>query len=121
MRNDSKYLAAFAMLAKSTLAKTAQGSEAERAASNVDFPGDALSDPAILYRRRYAGDVLHLADEFMARYTVKSVIPAQNFNVGITDAGEVHAYERPAGEQLPQTDLRWLQTAVTCSESKQAE
>jgi hypothetical protein len=49
------------------------------------------------------------------------VIPAQNFNVGITDAGEVHVYERPVGEQLPQTDLRWLQTAVTCSESKQAE
>ena len=99
VRHDAKYLAALAMSCESSFAKKADCAETKCTARDIDFSGDALSYPSILNGRGYASNVLHFADKLVAWCSAKIVVTAQNFDIGIADSGEPHAYQCPARPQ----------------------
>ena len=68
-------------------AKFANGLEAERAAADIDLADDTPADPAFRLDRTKTGDVHYLADKFVAGYSVEIVVPAEDFHVGVADAG----------------------------------
>jgi hypothetical protein len=71
-------------------------------ARQIDFADDAPPNPAAILRACDADDFAH---KFVAERAVKIVIAAQNFDVGVADARETNAHERPA---WPQSWQRFL-------------
>jgi hypothetical protein len=78
----------------------ADRAKAQGAAGNIDFTRDALAGPAILFARAHAGEVVHFADEFVPWRAAKVVVAAENFDVGVADASEADADERPPAPQF---------------------
>ncbi len=106
MRNDAKNCAASAMRFQAAAAKGADGLVAIRRAGNIDFAGNAFAEPAFPCFSRGTADFHDFAHKFVPRSTLELVISTQNFNVGIADACDIHANQRPAGTQPRKRLLR---------------
>jgi hypothetical protein len=65
-----------------------------------------------------AANIHHFADEFVAGRSAKIVVAAEDFDVGVADAGEADAYESPAGAE----GWQWLadggEDVVLCDEGE---
>src|SRR5580704_12317712 len=65
-----------------------------------------------------AADVHYFADEFVAGRSAKIVVAAENFDVGVADAGEAHADESPAGAEGWQWFADGGEGVVFCDEGE---
>src|ERR1700688_5041519 len=114
VRHNSQHFAACAVRSQPAVAKLANRTKAERAASDVDFPNHTLSNPALFRLRTYPADFFDLANKLMSRRSVKIVIPAQNFHVGVANSRHTHAHQRPASPQFRQGFAGFNQLSVLC-------
>jgi len=85
---------------KTPFAIDADGAKGQSVAGDIDFTNDAFAQPAFLFVRANACNVLHFSDKFMSRSAAKIVVAAQDFDVGVADAGETNADKRPAAPQI---------------------
>jgi len=97
--HDSENFAAGAVCFQSAAAKDAMWPESESRAGDINFAGDAASQPVFLLAASCAADVHYFADEFVAGGSTKIVVAAKDFDVGIADAREADADESPAGAE----------------------
>jgi hypothetical protein len=98
--HDAKDGAARTMSFEATAAKCADRPIVVRGTGNVDFAGNAFAEP---FRFFFCGKAINggdFADEFVAGNSAKGVIAAKDLHVGVADAGEENAHERPAGTEL---------------------
>ena len=99
MSEDSENFAAGTVRFQSAAAKLAWRAESESCAGDINFAGDAASQPVFLLAASCAADVHYFADEFVAGGSTKIVVAAKDFDVGIADAREADADESPAGAE----------------------
>src|SRR5260221_9595313 len=97
---NAKHGAAGTMRFQATFTKTADRLKSERSARDVDFADDAFPDPCLLHGGGNVRDINNFPDEFMARNSMKAMIAAKNFHVGIANPGETHSHQSPATAQL---------------------
>jgi hypothetical protein len=100
MVHDSENLTTGAVSRETTFAIDADGAKAQGVAGDIDFTHDAFAQPAPLFVRANARNVLHFSDKFMSRNATKIVVAAQDFDVGVADAGKTNADKRPAAPQI---------------------
>jgi hypothetical protein len=100
--DDSENFAAGAMRFQSAATKFAHAVEAEGGAGDIDFAGDAASEPAFLFMASRGTYIYYFADEFVAGRSAKIVVAAKDFEVRVADAGEAHADESPAAAERGQ-------------------
>src|SRR5262245_8963229 len=117
MIHDAEHLPARAVADEFLPAKFADGMKAESPAADIDFTNDALAEPAFLGSR--ARDVHHFADEFVSRRAAKVVVAADNFYVGVADAGQANADKCPVRPQLWNRLANQRQLSIADKESKQ--
>jgi hypothetical protein len=84
--HDAEHSAAGAMRLETAAAKSADGAVAMGGAGDVDFAGDSFPDPAVALARGNAAHFGNYAYEFVSGNAAKSVIAAQNFDVGVADS-----------------------------------
>jgi hypothetical protein len=84
---------------QSAAAKFAEWAESESGAGDINFAGDAAAWPAFLFMAWRAAHIHHFSDEFVAGRSAKIVVAAEDFDVGVADAGEADADESPAGAE----------------------
>ena len=98
--HDAEDGAERAMSFEAATAEGADGAIVVRGAGNVDFAGDAFAEPFDFF---FCGDTVNggdFADKFVAGDSAKGVIAAKNLNVGVADAGETNAHERPVWAEV---------------------
>ncbi len=106
MIDDAEDGAAGAVRFQSTQAEFAQWFVAVGGAGDVDFAGDAATDPAGSFALDCGRGVAAIADgndfadEFVAGDAAEVVVAAEDFDVGVADAGEADFDEGPVGEQF---------------------
>src|SRR5208283_1862184 len=77
--------------------------------ADIDLARYALTEPTLSCFRGHPRNVHDFTNKFMANDAAELVITAQNLNVGIANAREAHADQRPAGFQF------WQRLAI-CDE-----
>ena len=97
VRNDAQDGATRAMRLQAAAAELADGLVAISRAGHVNLAGNALVEPFPFRRSRNAVNGKHFTNKFVANDASKIVIAAQNFHIGVADAGHANANERPAG------------------------
>ena len=100
MVHDSENLTTGAVSRETTFAIGADGAKAQGSAGDIDFTHDAFAQPSFLFVRANTCNVLHFSDKFMPRSAAKIVVAAQDFDVGVADAGKTNADKRPAAPQI---------------------
>ena len=91
--NNSQHAPPCALRRYFAAAKPAWLAEPEPGTRQINFTGDPSPDPfAILW----APDAYHLAHEFVTERSVKIVISAQNFHIGVADSREANADQGPS-------------------------
>jgi hypothetical protein len=90
------------MPSKTTAAKGAGPITISRT-GNVDFAGHTPTDPALSLPRGNVAEVNHVADKFVTGRAAKTVVAVQDLDVGVANAREAHANERPARAQPGQS------------------
>ena len=94
--HDAQYAAPGAVTNQALPAKFAERTKTQGAAPDIDFAADSFSQPAFPVSRGRI-DFDHLPDKFVPRSAAERVIPAEDFDVGIADAGEPDANQCPIG------------------------
>ena len=96
MIHDAEDGAACAMSCEAAEAESAGRPVVVRGTGNVDFAGNTFAEPFRFFLCGNTIDGGDFADKFVAGNSAKGVIAAKDFHVGIADAGEENAGERPA-------------------------
>jgi hypothetical protein len=65
-----------------------------------------------------AADVHYFADEFVAGRAAKIVVAAEDFDVGVADAGEAYADESPAAAEARQWLADGAEGVIFCDEGE---
>jgi hypothetical protein len=98
VRDNAQHGASRAVGFESAAAELA-GTEAVGRACDVDLAADAAAQPLAARGRRHTTNCGDFGDELVSWRAAKLVVSAENLDVGIANAGQPHAKERPAGPQ----------------------
>ena len=90
VRDDAKDSAPSAMCLETAPAIRADRSNSIAAASDVDFPAYAPSEPFCFFARGNSSDVRDFADKLVAGCSAKRMIAAKNFDVGVADSRQTY-------------------------------
>jgi hypothetical protein len=104
--DDAEDGAAGAVRFQSAETEFADGVVAKGGTGDVDFAGDAAADPAgsrLLDGGRGVSAIADgddFADEFVAGDAVEVVVAAENFDIGVADAGQADFDQGPVGAEF---------------------
>jgi hypothetical protein len=98
--HDAEDGAAGAVSFEASAAECADRSIVVCGTGDIDVAGDAFAEAFGFFFCGDAIDVGDFADKFVPGNSAKGVIAAQNLDVGVTDACQENADERPAGAEL---------------------
>jgi|ERR1700756_1772084 len=120
MADDAEHFAARTVHFQSSAAKFAWAPESESCAGDINFAGDAASQPIILRAASNAEHIHHFPEEFVARRSAKGMVAAKNFHVGVADPGKPHAHKRPAAAESWQWLANGGERVISYDEGKHA-
>lgn len=100
--------------ARGTVAAQATPAPITIAASEIDFTGNTATDPSRVVRFNNA------TDEFVSGNSVKAVVAALKFKIGVADAGCVHPDERITGRTKRPRNFTEVDRGVSKMKSKHA-